>query len=115
MIPPSGQRRINAKRRERAAFWEARRTVQVLIGAEMIGYVHRLVKLLGDGARIHRFNAKAVEYVFDMDVHIPGAPLLAVRANPRIRSVWNGDHYDAELAGIDWLDANGRLLSTPTR
>jgi len=113
-IPTSGQSRINAKRARQAAYWENRRTIKVLVGGELIPHLDRIVQLLGDGAQLHRSTPRVHSWVTDLDVHIPGAPPQAHRAQPRFRSVRTGDRYGAELVGIDWLDARGRILPTPT-
>ncbi|WP_042440472.1 hypothetical protein [Streptacidiphilus albus] len=114
-IPTSGQRRINAKRARQAAYWDARRTVKVLVGGELIPYLDRIVQLLGDGAQLHHSTPRVHSWVTDLDVHIPGAPPDAHRAEPHFRNVWTGERYGAELASIDWFDATGRSLATPAQ
>ena len=109
-IPTSGQSRIDAKRRQRADFWESRRTVQVLIGGELLPHIDRLVQLLGNGAQIHRATPRVHGWVVDLDVHIPGAPQDAHRARPRFGIPWDAHTPVLRLLGIDWFDANGRIL-----
>ena len=114
-MPTSGQRRINAKRNQRAAYWTAHCTVKVLIGGELLPQVDRLVQLLGDGARVYRSTPRVHGWVVELDVHIPGAPHGAYRANPRFGTTWDGRNAHPTLLGTDWVDADGRILPAPER
>jgi hypothetical protein len=105
----SGQRRINAKRQSRAAFWaEERRTVSIRASVEIEPYFSKHIGTLGAGARIDGRTPIEHEFSVDLAVHIPGAPATAVRALPAYRSVWHGDHYEPELDSVTWIDADGR-------
>lgn len=104
----SGQARINAKRNARAEFW---RTFTIAVSTEMEPYFREHLHLLGKGARIHRSRPAESWFGFNMDVHIPGAPAHAVRAEPIYRSVHIGDgHYRPELDSIEWYDAHGKQI-----
>jgi hypothetical protein len=113
-VPTSGQARINYKRNQRAAFWadwaEARRTVRIRVSAEVEPYFRRQLGLLGQGARIHGCTPDLYSFSLDLDVHIPGAPLTAVRALPVYRSVRRGDTYAPELERVEWMDADGSRI-----
>jgi hypothetical protein len=107
----SGQRRINAKREARAAFWaEERRTVSVRASVEIEPHFRKHIGTLGAGARIDGRTPIEHEFSVDLAVHIPGAPATAVRAMPTYRGVWNGDHYEPELDSVEWMDANGKRI-----
>lgn len=116
MRPPlqgtsSGQRRINAKREARKAYWaEERRTVSIRASVEIEPYFSKHIGTLGAGARIDGRTPIEHEFSVDLDVHIPGAPATAVRAEPIYRNVWHGDHYEPELDSVTWTDAAGKPI-----
>jgi hypothetical protein len=108
-IPTSGQRRINAKRRQRAAFWAAERhTVKVLCNPAVEQPFREHLHLLGDRARIDRRTPLLIATMVELDVHIPGAPLDATMADLDWGATWHGDEQRIYCSGISWY-ADGRL------
>lgn len=118
VTPKSGKLRGNTKRTNRAAFWaEERRTVRVHVSTELLPTFRAHLPLLGARARIHAVSPDRPAYDtdfdvhwLDLDVHVPGAPAKAVRAIPSFRVQHSDGHRIPVLAGVDWLDADGKTL-----
>ena len=106
-----GQARINAKRQQRAEYW---RTVRIPMSVEVEPYFRDSLHLLGDGARIDRRTPAAFfPFSLDLDVHIPGAPADAVKAEPVYRSEYSGDDtYAVTVDHIVWRRADGSAIPT---
>lgn len=104
----SGQQRINAKRNARAAYW---RTVKVHVHPDIEQSFREHVHLLGEGARIDGRRLPVHMFAIELDVHIPGAPAAAVKAEPVFGGNRIGERYEPFLLGIDWYDADGERLT----
>lgn len=114
--PKSGQARINAKRNQRAAFWDDfKRTVRVSVSRDMEPYFRKHIKLLGSSARIGgRHPTDSVGFWLDLDVHLPDMPANAVGAMPLFRLVVQGDEHIAVPERVDWIGADGRHIEAAT-
>ena len=102
----SGQRRIDAKRNARGEFW---RTVAIRVSVDMEPYFRASLHLLGHGTRIVSRTRVVNWLAYEFDVHIPGAPATAVRAEP----VWWSEydergHHTIRLHRVNYADANGQ-------
>lgn len=104
----SGQARINHKRQQRAEFW---RTVRIRVSTPMELEFRDSLHLLGSGTRIDGRTPADWGFTVDLDVHIPGAPADAVRAEPMYRSERTDDGYVPVLDHIGWYSADGSLLT----
>lgn len=112
--PPSarsGQQRINAKRNARAEFW---RTVKIRVSVQGEPYFLPSLRKLGHGVRILGRTVLQDWFAVDYDVHLPGIPVGAVRAEPVYKSVFNGEYYDAHLDYVVWYDADGNAINAET-
>lgn len=105
--PTSGQARVNAKRNARAEFW---RTVKVHVHPDVEAPFRQHLHLLGNGTRIHGRRALDWILLVELDVHIPGAPAGAVKAEPVYGSHWNGRASVPFLRHIDWYNADGHRI-----
>ena len=109
----SGQARVNAKRRARAAFWaQERRTVRVRCSLEAEPFLRECIHMLGDRARIDGRDPEPGWPMVDLLVHIPGAPCEAVRAEPVFEAERRDGQYVPALVGIDWYGADGQRIDT---
>jgi hypothetical protein len=107
-INGGGQARINHKRNQRAEFW---RTVRVRVSTEMEPYFRNSLHLLGGGARIYGRH-EAPWFEVDLDVHIPGAPADAVRAEPVYWSEYADGRHTPRIDRINWRDADGNHIES---
>jgi hypothetical protein len=108
----SGQQRINAKRTQRAEYW---RTVKIRVSVQLEPYFRASLHLLGDGARIQRRTPLIHSFAVDLDVHIPGAPAHAVRAEPVLYSDWNGEYHVPRVDYVVYHDAHGQVIDIETK
>jgi hypothetical protein len=108
----SGQARINTKRHHRAEFW---RTVRIRVSNDMEPYFRASLHLLGAGTRIDGRTELPPPnwFTVDLDVHIPGAPADAVRAEPVYRSDLADDgRYEVTVDHIEWFRADHTRIDT---
>lgn len=86
-------------------------TVAIVVSRELAPYFRDTLHLLGEGAQIVSSTEHDFGFAFRLQVHIPGAPADAVRAEPTYRSVHvAGGQYRAELESVTWYDACGKRI-----
>lgn len=111
VTPRSGQLRRNTKRNARAAYW---RTVKIRVSVQAEPYFLPSLHRLGPGVRVLGRTVLQDWFAVDYDVHLPGIPAEAVRAEPVFKSVFNGEYYEAQLDYVIWRDADGHAFNAET-
>lgn len=110
VMPTSGQRRVDAKRTQRGEYW---RTVRISVSADYEPYFRQHLGHLGRGTRIVSARPSWYGMSWDMDVHIPGAPAKAARADLVWWSEYDGHgRHSLRPHSVDYFDASGYRIET---